>query len=121
MWARWWGGGGSAVGRRGRAWSLQELKAEWLPSPRHRHNLGISFRCPVHEGHRLTIRFVNPYDGEKSIDGPGILAYVVSNGMLSKLTLITPAGGDALDFNKQGFGECGRYRLYDGHLHRIRF
>jgi len=99
-----------------RVWSLAELKAKWIPVPKPRYNAGFSFLCPIHDqkAHRLVIILVNPYDGGKPVDEPGVRAMMVHNGGLGSITLMTPTGGHAFDF-----GACGLYAIIDGHVEEL--
>jgi hypothetical protein len=97
-----------------RTWSLSELKAKWLPVPKPRYNGGFSFRCPVHEEHRLVVVLVNPYDGGKPIDEPGVRAVMVANGGLGTITCMSPSGHHALDFKG-----CGLYAIICGHVEEL--
>ncbi len=105
----------------GHRWTLQELEARWLKTKGRRYNIGISFDCPAHGSHRLIVRFTNPYDGDGPVLGEGLMAYVEANGTLDKLTLTSPHGLDELNFNHMGHGECGRYRIVEGKVERVRF
>lgn len=98
-----------------RRWELQELEPEWLENVGSRYNTGFSFDCPTHGTHRLTARFLNPYDGFEPIDGPGILVWMVDNGSFDTLTLESSAGSDVLDFPI-----CGRLRIIDGRVELVR-
>ena len=107
--------------RRGHRWTLTELNARWLTVPDPRYNVGFDFDCPVHRKHRLTVRFDSPYDGFGPVDGPGLLVRMVDNGSLDQVTLTTPGGYEILDFNHVGPGACGRYRILEGVVERVRF
>lgn len=91
------------------------MDAQWLDAPKPRYNVGISFDCPIHGTHRLTIRFRDPYDGFETVDGIGILALVAENGSLGDLTLTNLGGGDELDFPI-----CGHLRVIQGHVELVR-
>lgn len=103
------------MGKQRRRWGLQELEARWLETEGHRHNIGIEIDCPRHGSHRLTIRFLHPYDGSPAVPGPGTWVLVAENGSLSVLTLTNLHGGDELDF-----GMCGRFRVLEGHVEIVR-
>ena len=118
---RWFGGGSVASGGRGHRWTLQELDAEWLATPAFRYNVGFSFDCPTHGTHRLAVRFDDPYDGLGPMEGEGLLVHMVANGSLDEVTVEMPNGDAVLDFNRQGFGECGKFRILDGVVERARF
>ena len=131
MWELLWGGVSEAmVATRGHRWSLEELEAQWLEPPTHRYNVGFSFLCPTHWTHRLSVRLDNPYDGLEPVMGPGLLARFIANdevadgrvsGTLGHLTVVTPAGFDELDFSHMGYGDCGRLRIINGHVERVRY
>jgi len=92
-------------------WTLTSLNVRWLPAPRPRYNTGISFDCPTDRRHRHVIRFLNPYDGDPPITGPGPLAEVVSRGGVAGLTLRAANGVHALDF-----GDCGGFCVINGEV-----
>src|SRR5215468_4086866 len=100
--------------RQRRRWELQELEPEWTEMTGEnawRYNVGFSFDCPFHGTHRLTVRFVEPYDGFEYIDGPGVLVRMVENGSFDQLTLAAPDGRDDIAFEP-----CGTLRIIHGRV-----